>query len=74
MVKGIDTSKSTEKYESIFSAIMGVLNIVMTVFAMVEIMCATDPATIAVSAIMLILNSILGIFSLISNIKEIDVL
>lgn len=71
LVKGIDTTKSTVDYQSLLSGIMNVLNVVMTVFSLIEIMCATNPATIAVSAVMLLLNGILGIFSLINNVKEI---
>lgn len=41
-------------------------------FLVIEIMCATNPATIAISGILLVLNSILTIFSLINNIKAIQ--
>lgn len=58
--------------KNLLSDIMSVVNVVSTVFEVVEVMCATNPATIAISGIMLLLNSILGIFSLINNIKEIS--
>lgn len=63
--KGIDANYLKEN-------IMNVLNVVGDVFTMIELVCATNPTTIAVSGIMLVLNSLLGIFSIISNIKEIN--
>lgn len=72
MLKKIDPTKTGVDPQTLLEGILEVLNVVSTVFTLVEIMCATNPATIAISGIMLVLNSILSIFSLINNIKEIE--
>jgi membrane-bound ClpP family serine protease len=50
---------------------METLNLIGTILMVVEIACATNPATIAISGILMVLSSILSIFSLVNNIKEI---
>jgi hypothetical protein len=51
-----------------FGDLLNVLSIIGTGLAVVELACATNPATIVFSAVTLVLNGIIGIFSTITNI------
>lgn len=51
--------------------LLNLLNVVGTGFALIELLAATNPATIVLSGIMFFLNGILGLFTMISNIMAI---
>ena len=72
IIKKIDTTQVGVDPRSLLDGLLQTLNLISTVLMVVEIACATNPATIAISAILLVLNSVLSIFSLINNIKAID--
>lgn len=72
MLEKIDIGKFGEDPKSWFENFLDFANLVLTVFSVIEIMCATNPVTIAISGILMIISSILELFALMKNLKLIE--
>lgn len=72
MMDKINPGKISVSPSTLLDKIAIVLTLVGTVIGLIQLMCATNPATIVVSAILVVLDFVLSIFTLVNNIKTIQ--
>ena len=72
MINSIDPGRIGVDPKSLLSKILEVINLIGTILLIIQIMCATNPATIAISGILLVINYVFSVITLITNIKTIE--
>ena len=72
MINSIDPGRIGVDPKSLLSKILEVISLIGTILLIIQIMCASNPATIAISGILLVINYVFSVITLITNIKTIE--
>jgi hypothetical protein len=72
MINNIDPERIGFDPKSLFAKIMEIIQLIGTIILLIQFMCATNPATIAISGILLIVDFVFSVIAIINNIKTIE--